>query len=758
MRKFISNSFRKRKIFGEERGRKQVKKVTILFAFLFTIILANFQLPTALAAGSNVNLTRDAISDWNYSNDIDLDQWEDGTSFVDKNGKTYAYGVGFNPYSYYSNRSLYVWYDITDYKKTTFEATVSLQKGWNTGDIGQATIEVYADSNLLYKKVLVNSTAPVNLKLAIPAGTKKLKIYNSIQDGTNGIQKVFIGNPHLTDALAQKPASNIVSLFQDLQDPQVSYSNDILKGTLRGSVYQLTDGTNASNAFGFEPYDYYDNNRMSASFYVGDYTYSTLEATVSLDKAYSKGDRGQSEFVIYADNVKIYTKTFKNDTQQQNIKLALPKGTKYLTFYALTKKGTQGNHALILDNARLTKSLAALPADDSISVVGLGTSSVSYSNDVFHNKWSSLSYQLTEGSQVPVGIGLSAYSYYNHPSIWSQYYIGDFTYPTLETTVSLDGRWKTGDRGTTTVTIWADDTLIHQSTLTNTSKTKNIIVSIPKGTTYLKFGSANPKGNAGHAVIFEDPRLTKRPQPPTVTKKVYETSTTVTGKAQAKTTVQVKAAGKVIGTATTSTAGVYSVSIPKQLVGKQLEIVAIDSIKRVSLSTIIKVERDPNSVLKGWSTQNGKLYYYATPGVKHKGWLKYYEKNYYFGTDGAMKTGWLDLSGKRYYLNPSTGSAETGWSMIGGKWYYFDLKNNYLVIDKTKPTISGAVAKTIKLNSSFNPRSGVTAKDNIDGTITSLIQIKGTVNTKKKGTYYVTYTVTDRSRNTTEIKRKIVVN
>jgi hypothetical protein len=730
-----------------------VKKIHIFLAFLFTIILANFQVPTASAAGSNVNLTSDNISHRNYDRDIDVDIWDGGTPFMDINGKSYANGVGFNPY-YASNRSLYVWYDITGIKKTTFEATLSLQKGWNKGDIGQTTIEVYADSTQLYKKVFVNNTAAVNLKLAIPAGTKHLKIYSSIQDGASGIQKAFVGNPRLTDSLAQKAATGIVSLYQDLPYPTTNYDRDILKGNLRGSVFQLTDGSNASNAYGFEPY-YDSTNRMFARFYIGDYNHSTIEATVSIDKRYSLGDRGQSEFVIYADNVKLYTKTFKNDTPLQNIKLALPKGTKYITFYALTNKGNQGNHTLILDNARLTKSLTAQPADDSISVVELGTSSVSYSRDVYHNMWSPNSFQLSEGPQIPVGIGFSPY--YNATSIWAQYHISDYAYPTLETKVSLDARKKTGDRGSTTVTIWADEKLIHQSTLTNTSKTKNIIVSIPKGTTYLKFGSSNPKGSAGHSVIFEDPRLTKRPQPPTVTKKVYETSTIVTGKAQAKTTVQVKTAGKVIGTATTATTGVYSVTIPKQPVGTSLEVVAIDSIKRTSLSTIVKVEKDPSLALKGWVSQNGKMYYYATPGVMHKGWLTYYEKKYYFGTDGAMKTGWLDLSGKRYYLNPSTGSAETGWSMIGGKWYYFNLTSGYLIIDKTKPTISGATAKTIKLNAAFNPKTGVTAKDNVDGTITSQIQIKGTVNTKKKGTYTLTYSVTDRSGNTASVTRKITV-
>ncbi|MFF2458513.1 immunoglobulin-like domain-containing protein [Peribacillus simplex] len=80
-----------------------------------------------------------------------------------------------------------------------------------------------------------------------------------------------------------------------------------------------------------------------------------------------------------------------------------------------------------------------------------------------------------------------------------------------------------------------------------------------------------------------------------------------------------------------------------------------------------------------------------------------------------------------------------------------------ITVDSTKPVISGAKSKTIAYNSTFNPKSGVSAKDNLDGSLTSEIKITGTVNTKKKGTYTLTYTVTDKSKNKAEVKRKITV-
>ncbi|TDK61750.1 DUF5011 domain-containing protein [Bacillus salipaludis] len=80
------------------------------------------------------------------------------------------------------------------------------------------------------------------------------------------------------------------------------------------------------------------------------------------------------------------------------------------------------------------------------------------------------------------------------------------------------------------------------------------------------------------------------------------------------------------------------------------------------------------------------------------------------------------------------------------------------VIDNVKPVISGTGNKTIKLNSSFNPKTGVTAKDNSDGSLTNKIKITGSVNTKKKGVYTLTYSVVDGSGNKTVVVRKITVD
>ncbi len=77
--------------------------------------------------------------------------------------------------------------------------------------------------------------------------------------------------------------------------------------------------------------------------------------------------------------------------------------------------------------------------------------------------------------------------------------------------------------------------------------------------------------------------------------------------------------------------------------------------------------------------------------------------------------------------------------------------------DTVKPKISGATNKSINIGTAFNPKAGVTASDNIDGNITKNIKIKGLVNSKKAGVYTLTYTVSDKAKNTTTVKRTITV-
>ncbi|WP_397221691.1 immunoglobulin-like domain-containing protein [Peribacillus simplex] len=85
------------------------------------------------------------------------------------------------------------------------------------------------------------------------------------------------------------------------------------------------------------------------------------------------------------------------------------------------------------------------------------------------------------------------------------------------------------------------------------------------------------------------------------------------------------------------------------------------------------------------------------------------------------------------------------------------ISRKIMVVDNVKPVITGAINKTINQNDAFNPKTGVTSKDNVDGNLTNSIKISGMVNTKEKGTYTLKYTVSDSSRNVTTVTRKITV-
>lgn len=52
---------------------------------------------------------------------------------------------------------------------------------------------------------------------------------------------------------------------------------------------------------------------------------------------------------------------------------------------------------------------------------------------------------------------------------------------------------------------------------------------------------------------------------------------------------------------------------------------------------------------------------------------------------------------------------------------------------------------------------GYTAMDNLDGDISNRVKVSGKVNSKKEGTYTLTYTVQDKNKNKTEVKRIVEV-
>ncbi|MCU9811317.1 DUF5011 domain-containing protein [Paraclostridium sp. AKS81] len=81
-----------------------------------------------------------------------------------------------------------------------------------------------------------------------------------------------------------------------------------------------------------------------------------------------------------------------------------------------------------------------------------------------------------------------------------------------------------------------------------------------------------------------------------------------------------------------------------------------------------------------------------------------------------------------------------------------------IVKSNDKPVISGADSTSIKEGNSFDSMKGVTATDKEDGNITKHIKVTGSVDTNKPGTYELTYTVNDKNRNSTTVKRTITVS
>ncbi|UEL47268.1 NPCBM/NEW2 domain-containing protein [Terrisporobacter hibernicus] len=78
--------------------------------------------------------------------------------------------------------------------------------------------------------------------------------------------------------------------------------------------------------------------------------------------------------------------------------------------------------------------------------------------------------------------------------------------------------------------------------------------------------------------------------------------------------------------------------------------------------------------------------------------------------------------------------------------------------NNTKPIINAQDVTTVKLNSKFDIRNGVTAKDIEDGDLTeSIVVEEGNLTTSKTGKYKVKYIVTDSNNNTTTKTREILV-
>lgn len=189
------------------------------------------------------------------------------------------------------------------------------------------------------------------------------------------------------------------------------------------------------------------------------------------------------------------------------MQVAIPKNTENLIFKVSTDKGAQGKQKVVVGNPILTNSLPQTPVYNGQNLMNIGASYYT-SNTYYRYAWSDKEVFKLGDTLVNRGFGLQpTYTNYEYGSV--EFNISDYDFTTLETTIGLDSKFINGDRGNTSLGIYADGIPIYTKTMTNKTQPEAIKVAIPTGTTWLKFISTHDNGTQGfHRVVVDNPVLT----------------------------------------------------------------------------------------------------------------------------------------------------------------------------------------------------------------------------------------------------------
>ncbi|SNS62845.1 Subtilase family protein [Bacillus sp. OK838] len=154
-----------------------------------------------------------------------------------------------------------------------------------------------------------------------------------------------------------------------------------------------------------------------------------------------------------------------------------------------------------------------------------------------------------------------------------------------DNTVKVAGKAEAGSA----VTVKNGSTVLGKANSNSAGKFTVTISKKQKAGKVLSVTATDKAGNTSSVktVTVADKTAPSKPTVNTVTTK----TTKVTGKAEANSTVSIKASGKVIGSATATNKGTFSVKIPKQKAGKNLYTYAKDKAKNVSESRKVTVKK-----------------------------------------------------------------------------------------------------------------------------------------------------------------------
>ncbi|MFJ7467841.1 S8 family serine peptidase [Peribacillus frigoritolerans] len=154
-----------------------------------------------------------------------------------------------------------------------------------------------------------------------------------------------------------------------------------------------------------------------------------------------------------------------------------------------------------------------------------------------------------------------------------------------DNTVKVTGKAE----ASSSVTVKTGSTVLGKA---NSNSAGNFTVTMSKKQKAGKVLSVTATDKAGNISSIKTVTVADKTAPSKPTVNTVTTKTTiVTGKAEANSTVYIRASKKVIGSATATTKGTFSVRIPKQKAGKNLYIYAKDKAKNVSESRKVTVKK-----------------------------------------------------------------------------------------------------------------------------------------------------------------------
>jgi hypothetical protein len=164
-------------------------KKSLMFVLVFWFIVPIFGQENDFAYLDHLLVYRTGknfyVNRWNY---------EQYTGpFTDKNNRIFNYGIGMWSDDGAGSGVGYAEYQINgDY--SLFETTVALEKKWVNGDYGTTRFLIYVDGVEIYNTRLNSSSEPVNVRVAIPRGTKLLRLEVEQVAGRSGSHGAIWGH------------------------------------------------------------------------------------------------------------------------------------------------------------------------------------------------------------------------------------------------------------------------------------------------------------------------------------------------------------------------------------------------------------------------------------------------------------------------------------------------------------------------------------------------------------------------------------